>query len=776
MANSTTSQLSSSARLSPNSNSIPKSATEISFDNKNSPSSSTSTTPPIPRTFTRQESDNSSSSSKVTIKSIGNFVADFLKTTVLAPRAHSESHAEPALQEKLTSQERQYRELLAKEAVFRKETKMDSQGNNVNTSTAATASSTTSHFPQQPNDEQLCIETARVLNDNGVKCEEMVPDSIWWTFKKHENELPEEAWLHILKNLNQVQSYKIEINYRGIRESSTVHLAAKKGYCEVMKLLLTFPDVNFNIRNGYNETALHIAAEEGNFELVKIILTASNIEVNAMDCSYNTALIQAARNGHSAVVALLAVVKGIDVNATNGNNYTALCLATENGHVESLRILLTIAGIAVNTKNVYGSAAIHWATRNGDLESVRLLLASPRIDINAADGCEETALYIAAKAPRANSELVGLILCAPGINVNAKSGVWPGATALHELAVNGDYESVKLLLKAPGIDVNAHNSYGITPLYCGNAMKWGAPENPFLDKGAFRRSLNSDLPIVKEYIVQRTGPAKQLDSYGLLLSALPTTDSSTSALQLLALREVQKTLLAGEFDSASVANVLERAALTPYLVPLLVPTLALASTVGHYECTKKEGALDDAIPAILKKSGQWDAFLVLQEQFIAIQAHINCYLEDGSTALTRAAKTSNLPLLTLLVKGLNADLRLPDRHGDNAISVAAKHNQWAACSELLSLGANPYTSDADGYPALYYVAKAFSNGGGDTAENRALAYLIRQARIRGYHFNYAVANHDESSKYEQPWINIADILASNPEQILKYATIIYQTS
>lgn len=223
-----------------------------------------------------------------------------------------------------------------------------------------------------------------------------------------------------------------------------------------------------------------------------------------------------------------------------------------------------------------------------------------------------------------------------------------------------------------------------------------------------------------------------------------------------------------------MAHVLARAAQTLHLLPL-VSTLALASALGYYKRKAQEPTIDDAIRTILKKLGQWDTFLVLQGQFTTVQAHRNCYLSDGSTLLTRAAKAGNLPLIRVLVQ-LGADLRLPDQHGDTALAAAAKTGQWPACAELLSLKANPNTSDADGYSALFYMAQAFATSSGETPESHALAHLIRYVRILGYHFDCEVSNPDLSTAAQQPSINVADLLVSNPGQVGLYASVIFGTN
>lgn len=125
---------------------------------------------------------------------------------------------------------------------------------------------------------------------------------------------------------------------------------------------------------------------------------------------------------------------------------------------------------------------------------------------------------------------------------------------------------------------------------------------------------------------------------------------------------------------------------------------------------------------------------------------------------------------------IGADLRLPDKHGDTALAAAAKTAQWPACAELLFLKANPNTSDEYGYTPLFYMAQAFSASSVDTPENLALAHFIRYVRLLGYHFDCAVLNPDLRTRDLSKWINVADLLVSNPGQLGLYASLIFGTS
>lgn len=728
-------------------------------------------------------------------------------------QTQTHGQATPAPQEKLTAEEAQYRRLLEKEPPFRKTSNVGYQRNESSSSASSSASSTTSsttaHSPQQQADEQLRIAAIRALRDSGVTCaEDATPDGIWKKMLSSHGRLTNAACLAIVHSLTRLKVHGIDVNARNEEGHTALYLAALKGQSAVVSSLISAPDIDVNTHNENGTTALHWAAAYGHSAVVHLLLCTSTIDVNARSKHGTTALHWAADYEHSEIVSLLLDVPGIDINAADENGNTALFFAVMKDHSAVVGALLRAPGVDVNARcnghtalyaatikncsavvsllvkfpgvelnakeNHEGETALHLAVEGDNTELLRLLLDAPGLDVNVKNIYGTTALHRA--VDRNSTKIVSSLLRTLGINVNARNN--KGSTPIHRAARLGYFPLVNLLLSAPDIDINAKNRDGETLIDW--AVKNGHAElpRPLLAAGALRPPLHiargATTVALNDYIAQRKEAAMGFDPHALLSSALPSPASSPASLQHLALGVVQSTLLDAEYDSVSVAHVLARAAQTSHLLPI-VPTLALASSLGHYKRNAQEPAIDDAIRTMLTQLKLWDTFLGFQEKFSTIRAHINCYLDDGSTLLTRAAKAGNLLLIKVLVQ-LGADLRLPDQHGDSALAAAAKTGQWPACAELLSLKANPNTSDAEGYPALFYMAQAFASASGETPENQALAHLIRHVRIQGHHFDHDVRNPDTSTMAQQPGINIADLLVSNAGQFGLYAPIIYGTN
>jgi ankyrin repeat protein len=93
-----------------------------------------------------------------------------------------------------------------------------------------------------------------------------------------------------------------------------------------------------NIVDSDDETALMRASKYGLFEVVKIILSFKNIDINQKDYYGETALIYAAQGGNNLdTMELLLKHPGIDINAKNKKNRDAFSLANNSQHREMLK-------------------------------------------------------------------------------------------------------------------------------------------------------------------------------------------------------------------------------------------------------------------------------------------------------------------------------------------------------------------------------------------------------------------------------------------------------
>ncbi|MCP4748815.1 MAG: ankyrin repeat domain-containing protein [Desulfobacteraceae bacterium] len=139
-------------------------------------------------------------------------------------------------------------------------------------------------------------------------------------------------------------------------------------------------DVNQADNNGI--TLLHLAAHEGHIEVVKLLLSHPNIDVNQADNNGITLLHLAARRGHVEIVKLLLSRPGIDVNKADNYGWTPLSMAAGRGHVEIVKFLLSRPGIDVNKADKWSQTPLYWAAEYGHVDFVKLLLSHPKINMD----------------------------------------------------------------------------------------------------------------------------------------------------------------------------------------------------------------------------------------------------------------------------------------------------------------------------------------------------------------------------------------------------------
>jgi ankyrin repeat protein len=251
-----------------------------------------------------------------------------------------------------------------------------------------------------------------------------------------------------IERVRQFLSIGADVNARDNRGITALHIAAQKGFADMVnELLKKGSDVNVAF-NG--ETALHVASAKGHTDIVKALLEKKT-NVNVKSNEGMTALGMASQSGHTDVVKAL-LEKGADVNAKANDSRTALFQASQNGHTEVVKALLEKRS-DMNVKANDGATALYAASQEGHAAVVRILLEKGA-DVNAKDNDSVTSLYMASQNGHTN---IVTMLLEKGADVNAK--VNDGMTALMVASWKGHADIVKELLKK-GADVNAMTAKG----------------------------------------------------------------------------------------------------------------------------------------------------------------------------------------------------------------------------------------------------------------------------------------------------------------------------
>lgn len=108
-----------------------------------------------------------------------------------------------------------------------------------------------------------------------------------------------------------------DINTKDRLGRTALVAATKNNQIEIVKLLLTHPEINVNCSNIDFGTPLTIASCRGYTEIVKLLLSRPKINVNAKDIDMWTAFMFASSNRQPGIAKLL-IAHGAEVGIING--------------------------------------------------------------------------------------------------------------------------------------------------------------------------------------------------------------------------------------------------------------------------------------------------------------------------------------------------------------------------------------------------------------------------------------------------------------------------
>ncbi|MBV9769789.1 MAG: ankyrin repeat domain-containing protein [Bryobacterales bacterium] len=364
---------------------------------------------------------------------------------------------------------------------------------------------------------------------------------------------------------------------------------------------------------GAATTPIAEVAMKGDMDAVRSMLKQSPANVNASQSDGSTALLWAAYwNDLQTVQALIAA--GADVNASNRDGVTPLSQACVNGNASMVEALLK-AGANANAFQAEGQTVLMTAARAGNPDAVKLLLDH-------------------------------------GAEVNAKES-WRGQTALM-WATAENHPAVVQMLVDHGADVNA-----VSAVLDFSGMKPKPGDVPMhFPRGGFTALL----------FAARGGftdCARILLDHGADLKI--GDPDQTSALVL--------AIINGHFDTA--AFLLDRkadpnAADTSGRAPLFAAIDMRDMYLSNRPAPKAEGKVEplDIIKTLLALGANPNAPLTKMLPPRAVLDFPDVMMGEGATPFLRAAKSSDMPLMQLLLEK-GADPKVVTKSGVTALMVAA---------------------------------------------------------------------------------------------------------
>jgi ankyrin repeat protein len=158
------------------------------------------------------------------------------------------------------------------------------------------------------------------------------------------------------------------------KDQTPLHLAAAKGYSEMVRTLLEF-NADIKLRDKNCCTALHLTVE-GNFLETATLLVKRGVDLNAEEYRYGrTALHIAAEKGYTEMVTML-LIRGADMYASGDKFYsrTPLHLACIHGHTDVVRVLVKRGADVSVLSGFLDMNPLHLACEHGHWEASEILI------------------------------------------------------------------------------------------------------------------------------------------------------------------------------------------------------------------------------------------------------------------------------------------------------------------------------------------------------------------------------------------------------------------
>lgn len=204
-------------------------------------------------------------------------------------------------------------------------------------------------------------------------------------------------------------------------------------------------DIHANYGRGL--TALHLAAKMGKPQIVRLLVEECKANVNAIDDTGRTPLFLAFQRGNTKTARILIQEFHVNVNTVNQWGETPLHLAAKKGKLEKIQLLVKEYNMDVNFLDKFGETPLHYASKMGNIYALELLIKEFHANVNIKNKRGMTPLYLAAK--KGFIQIVNFLLDLPAIK--AYPGTGHDVAANHNAALQkavelGELQTVNRLL------------------------------------------------------------------------------------------------------------------------------------------------------------------------------------------------------------------------------------------------------------------------------------------------------------------------------------------
>ncbi|XP_046550763.1 ankyrin-1-like [Haliotis rubra] len=238
--------------------------------------------------------------------------------------------------------------------------------------------------------------------------------------------------------------------------NNILHLTSLNGQLDMVKHIVSQNIVDINVRGRYACTPLMVAAKRGYVDVFRFLMSEGS-KASLADASGDNTLHLASRSGHVDIVGCILSQNITDINSRGSFERTPLIFAASSGHRDVFD-LLTKRGANVHLVDRSKSNILHVACISGKVKMVKHIISKHIVEINSRGNEGRTVLMMAAE--KGNIELVQFIVKEGGNMLLTDDDE---ENMLHIACHGGHVEMVKYILQESTVDLEATNKYGSTP-------------------------------------------------------------------------------------------------------------------------------------------------------------------------------------------------------------------------------------------------------------------------------------------------------------------------
>ena len=227
---------------------------------------------------------------------------------------------------------------------------------------------------------------------------------------------------------------------------------------------------------------LHLSAKNGWLDVIKILVTEKHSNPQEIDSMGHTCLHYAAEGNRINVVKYL-VDHRCNPEAVNIYGHTPLHCATTNGSLDVIKYLIKLCHCSPMTTNKSGETSLHYACNH--IEIVKYFInESSECDPNATNIYQKTILHFAAKngSTKVLRYLINECNCKPMVTDK------DGKTVLHYAVEWNHLDVAKYLLSTDKCDSLAKDNNGRTPLQLADGNNQQKVRSLFMKFGQVKTS------------------------------------------------------------------------------------------------------------------------------------------------------------------------------------------------------------------------------------------------------------------------------------------------